>query len=83
MEYKEQFELYAEPLKGDDHEYLQGIFLNGFNASIMAEQKLRAFTSLSELMGYALKIDEKYLLLNRFSYLISSNAGFLTERYDG
>lgn len=64
-EYREQFELYAGPLKGANPEYLKGIFLNEINDLIKAELKLHPMKTLPELMGYAQKIDERNALLNK------------------
>lgn len=64
-EYREQFELYAGPLKCTEPSYLKGIFLNGLKEAVRAELKLHPVERLSELMDYAQRIDEKNSLLSK------------------
>ena len=66
-EYREQFELYAGPLKCTEPSYLKGIFLNGLKDIIRAELKLYPVETLSELMDYAQRVDEKNTLLTKES----------------
>jgi hypothetical protein len=65
--YREQFELYAGPLRSAEPEYLKGIFLSGLQDVIKAELKLHPVGSLPELMDYAQRIDEKNMLLTKGS----------------
>lgn len=64
-EYREQFELYAGPLKSVDPSYLKGIFFNGPKDVIKAELKLHPVERLSELIDYAQRVDEKKSLWNK------------------
>ncbi|CAJ2666559.1 unnamed protein product [Trifolium pratense] len=66
-EYREQFELYAGPLKCTEPAYLKGIFLNGPKDVIRAELKLHPVEKLTELMDYAQRVDEKNMLLTKGS----------------
>lgn len=63
--YREQFELYAGPLRGVKPEYLKDIFLNGLKDAVKAELKLHPVTSLLEMMDFAQRIDEKNALLTK------------------
>lgn len=57
-EFRAEFELFAGPLRSAEPEYLKGIFLNGLKDAIKAELKLHPVDSLSEMMDFALRIDD-------------------------
>jgi len=71
-EYREQFELYAGPLKHTEPAYLKVIFLNGLKEGIRAELKLHPLERLSEMMDYAQMIDGKSITVNEGSVGLSS-----------
>ncbi|KAK2428019.1 hypothetical protein QL285_026562 [Trifolium repens] len=75
-EYREQFELYAGPLKCSEPAYLKHIFLNGLKEVIQAELKLHTVEGLSEMMDYARRIDEKNILINKDSAGNKNHASF-------
>lgn len=60
-DYREQFELFVVPLRGSKPEYLNGIFLNRLKDAVKAELKLHPVISLSELMDFSQRIDERML----------------------
>ncbi|KAI5412334.1 hypothetical protein KIW84_057130 [Lathyrus oleraceus] len=79
-EYREQFEMCTGPLKCTEPSYLKGIFLNGLKDIIREELKLHPVETLSELMDYAQRVDEKNNLLNKSNSGTSfgSKSGFGT-----
>lgn len=63
MEYREQFELVAAPMRNADSEVLKGVFLNGLQEEIKAEMKLYPAEDLAELMDRALLLEEKNMAI--------------------
>ena len=72
-EFREKFELYANPLRETNLEYLKGIFLNGLKEEIKVEIKLHPMITLVEMMNYAQIIDEKNQAL--------TNGGMVMQGY--
>lgn len=58
-DYIEQFEQYASFLKGNQQDYLIGIFLNGLKEDIKVEVKLYEPSNLVKLMRKAQMVEEK------------------------
>jgi hypothetical protein len=71
-EHREQFELYAGPLKCTEPVYLKRLFLNGLKEVIRGELKLHSLEGLYEMMDYAQRIDQKSILLNNRNVGLSS-----------
>lgn len=67
-EYHEQFKLYAGQLRGEEPEYLKGIFFYGLKDVVKAELKLHPATFLPEMMDFAQWIDEKNALLKKGNF---------------
>ncbi|CAH9138546.1 unnamed protein product, partial [Cuscuta epithymum] len=64
MEYRDEFELVAAPLKNTDVQMLKGIFMKGLKAEVRAELKLNPVRTLAEVMNKASRVEERNLTLN-------------------
>ncbi|CAH9137548.1 unnamed protein product, partial [Cuscuta epithymum] len=64
MDYRDEFELVAGPLKNTDVQFLKGIFMKGLKAEVRAELKLNPVSTLTEIMNKASRVEERNQTLN-------------------
>jgi len=74
-EYKDNFEMYASPLRIVDRQFLIGIFLNGLKTEVSVECKLLPFHSLEYLMNLAEKVEGKNATLSRGFHKVQNRLG--------
>ncbi|CAH9097472.1 unnamed protein product [Cuscuta epithymum] len=68
MDYRDEFELVAAPLKHTDVQILEGIFMKGLKAEIKAELKKNPVRTLTEVMNKALRIEEGNTIISSSRY---------------
>ena len=74
-EYRDNFEMYASPLRVVDCQFLIGIFRNGLKIEVSAKCKLLPFHSLEDLMNLVKKVKGENATLSRGFHKVQNRLG--------